>query len=389
MNNQTPEHLTVLSAEHLRPVAEQILGGPVERVAEWRTQGLSGGAAQHTGRGYGVHRVDGTAVLDGRSLPWTAVLKVAGPSELAEWNRVDSVEYWKREVLVYQSDVLDDLPGSLVIPRIYAVQEMPDGKFFIWLEWVRDATSDWSMADHYLSARHLGQFNGGYVAGHAMPVQRPWMTTGRLRQWVEGRPVDRDELLHFAQAEYVGRWLTTQNVDRMTKLYQHRDGLYDAIESLPVSLCHHDAFRRNLMLRRNEEGVPETVACDWSYVGTGHLGQEIATTTAIDLMFLEVPSERALELDEAVFAGYCDGLRDAGWQGDLRLPRLGYAATAALQSGVAFTGMISAGCQTPEGLALGETILGHPRTAIADQLADTLPFLLDLGDEALELMHSI
>jgi hypothetical protein len=48
-------------------------------------------------------------------------------------------------------------------------------------------------------------------------------------------------------------------------------------------------------------------------------------------MFFEVGLDKAQALEEIAFEGYLKGLRDAGWQGDPRQVRLGYAAAASLR----------------------------------------------------------
>lgn len=95
-----------------------------------------------------------------------------------------------------------------------------------------------------------------------------------------------------------------------------------------------------------------------------------------------------MESDEAIVTGYCIGLRETGWQGDLQLARCGYAVTAALTFGVAFAGMLARG-MFRNGPARFEAVYGLPINDILDQWEVILPFLLDLGDEALELMPAI
>jgi len=96
------------------------------------------------------------------------------------------------------------------------------------------------------------------------------------------------------------------------------------LDRLPVCLCHHDAFRRNLLARDGISAEAQTVAIDWSMVGYGGVGEEVGITTAVDLSWLEVSGDQAGELDRIIFEAYVDGLRAAGWQGDVRLTRLEY-----------------------------------------------------------------
>lgn len=144
------------------------------------------------------------------------------------------------------------------------------------------------------------------------------------------------------------------------------------------------------MLRSAASGADELVAIDWSFVGLGKVGQEIATTTTGALEFLEVLVANARELDQAIFGEYMAGLRETGWEGDLRLARFGYTVTAALTFGLANAVWLTGNqFQTPEDIALTEAVYGHPMDVIIEHRSVTHPFLLDLGDEALALMGSV
>lgn len=106
------------------------------------------------------------------------------------------------------------------------------------------------------------------------------------------------------------------------------------IAELPHTLCHRDAFRRNLRARQEPDGQPQTVALDWAMVGIGILGEELVRLFGLTLLFFSVEIERIAEMDALIFAGYVEGLRAAGWQGDARLARFGFTALAALLMGV-------------------------------------------------------
>lgn len=388
MTNQTPVWFQNLQNSELEPIVCQILNQPIVEILERHIQPLSGGAAEHTGRGFGIYRVTGTARHDNHEASWSVVAKVFGASANAEANEPAHVDYWKREMLAYQSGILLQLPGNVVAPRCYAILELPDAKYCMWLEAVHEADSTWTIEQHQQVARHLGQFNGAYLNGHPLPEQTLWMGRGRMQVWLGMFPPDKEQLLLFSETN-LGRWLSRQSIERMMNLWQQRQSLLAAFDRLPNCFCHHDAFRRNLMLRQTENGSAETVAIDWAYTGLGKVCQEIGVTTAVNLFFMEVPATLAQELNQAVFTGYSAGLRDAGWQDNLQLARFGYTVTAALTFGLA-SGVIYANfLQSPNGVAIAETILGHPIDNILEQWTIILPFLLDLGDEALALMPSL
>ncbi|HZG67862.1 MAG TPA: hypothetical protein VEZ12_14040, partial [Herpetosiphonaceae bacterium] len=82
---------------------------------------------------------------------------------------------WKREVLAYQSGILEDLGGGLVVPRVYAVMERPGGMVWLWLEDIVEAyATPWPLERYGLAARHLGAWQGTYLAGRPLP-DAPWL----------------------------------------------------------------------------------------------------------------------------------------------------------------------------------------------------------------------
>ncbi len=96
------------------------------------------------------------------------------------------VLYWKREALVYQSDLLDDLPGGVRGPRCYAITEQPDGSVWLWLEEVKEIYGPrWPLEQYARAAHHLGHMNGAYLAGRPLPSY-PWLVrTGSPRGLLE------------------------------------------------------------------------------------------------------------------------------------------------------------------------------------------------------------
>jgi hypothetical protein len=239
--------------------------------------------------------------------------------------------YYKREADAYRSGWLDDLPGGLAAPRCFEVIEHQDGTCWIWLEDVgEEIGAQWPLEQYGLVARHLGQFNGAYLAGQSQP-DWPWLSTGWLRQVIETSapaiPLLRDSLDHAL----IGRWMPGDAADRYFRLWEERGVYLDALDRLPQTLCHFDIFRRNLFARRTAGGDHRTVAIDWAFAGKGALGEELVPLILGSVMFFEVGLDQAQELEEIAFEGYLEGLRDAGSQGDPRQVRLGYAAAASLR----------------------------------------------------------
>jgi hypothetical protein len=92
-----------------------------------------------------------------------------------------------------------------------------------------------------------------------------------------------------------------------------------------------DIFRRNLFSRHTAAGNHQTVAIDWAFAGRGALGEELVPLVLGSVIFFEVGLDQAQTLEEIALESYLAGLRDAGWRGDPRQVRLGYAAAASLR----------------------------------------------------------
>lgn len=182
------------------------------------------------------------------------------------------------------------------------------------------------------------------------------------------------------------QWFRGDSVERTLRLWGERSEFLEVLDSLPHSLCHHDAFRRNLFIRRQPDGRDETVAVDWEIVGKGAIGEEIATLVGVSLASLEFPICQVNEMDAIVFESYVNGLRDVGWDGDERLVRFGFAAAAALFSGVGAAGIYLRALLRDDSDAIIEKVLGCTREYLVDQYAIIQDYLLALGDEARKLM---
>jgi len=112
------------------------------------------------------------------------------------------------------------------------------------------------------------------------------------------------------------------------ELWAKRQELLDALDCLPRTLCHNDAFRRNLAWRGEQ-----LVGLDWAFLGPGPIGAELSAFVSATVAFAEVDPVERSAFEEAAVSGYLTGLREVGWQGVVDDVWLGYAATSALRYG--------------------------------------------------------
>jgi hypothetical protein len=320
---ETPTaQLAAIDQVTLVPLVRSALSSTTVEVIDWEYKQLHGGL----GAGSTIYRFAGQGHEQGQTAPWSLILKALHPQAPADdpsaWN------YYKREADAYQSGWLADLPGGMAAPRCFGVVEHPDGTCWIWLEDVADEIGPhWPLEHYRVVARHAGHFNGAYLVDRLLPSW-PWISVGWVRKYVEQAapvlPLLRDSLDH----PLVRRAWPGDAIDRFFRLWEEHDLFLDALDRLPQTICHLDVFRRNLFARKTADADDQTVAVDWAFAGRGAIGQELVSLVQASVMFYEVGPDKAQALEDIVFDGYLEGLRDAGWRGDARQVRLGYAAAS-------------------------------------------------------------
>jgi hypothetical protein len=363
----------------LTPLVQRALGRQTVQVIDWDVRQIHGGSG---GGVYAsaVYRCTGQGRDRRQMVPWSLILKTFFPAADAD---PSSPYYPRREADAYRSGWLDDLPGGLAAPACYGVVEHPDGGIWVWLEEVADdAGPRWPLERYGLAARHLGQFNGAYLLGQPLPTW-PWFSARWLRQAVAKTAPAIAQLSDVLAHPLVRRYLPGDASARCFRLWAERERLLDALDRLPRTICHLDAFSRNLFSRRGAGG-DQTVAIDWAFVGAGAVGEELEPLVCRSLLFNDVEPTQAQELDGIVFAAYLDGLRDAGWQGDPRQVRLGYTAAVTLRC------LVTIGEALP--IVLDESLhylapqmFGRSFEEMMDHNVACRRFQFGLADEALEL----
>jgi hypothetical protein len=303
-------------AQVLRRVLEDPHAEPLDSAVERLRSG--------DGQGLGVYRVLGHARSRGEHVPWSAILKIIpgareGPPDA--WGHAD------REVHAYRSGVLRELPGGLAAPRCRAVTRHDAGARGLWLEDLGRQEVRWSLETYARAARCLGRFNGAYLAGARMP-QHPWLSRDWLRQWLAETAAAVAALPEHLDHPLIRRVYPPKIAARIAWLWNERDGLLRALDLLPQTLCHHDAFRRNLVAAGDR-----IVVLDWAFMGRGPVGAELSPLVTATLAFREMPLESRIDLEHATTVSYLAGLRESGWEGSDEQVTFGYAATSALRYG--------------------------------------------------------
>jgi hypothetical protein len=316
-----------LDTQDLVAPVNRLLGEPVDAIVAWTSSKLVGGS----GEALGVWEIDGLAISNGVPRAWTIVLKGWGASSVTA--APDAWDWPLREGRVYASTMLDHLPAGLSAPRCLGQIERSDGSEWTWLELAIDADSrPWPLSRYAEAARRLGRFNGAWLAAKALPDD-PWLSRDWLKHWAERVAPEIGMIDRARDHPLVGRAFPPGVRQGFWRIWHGRSDLYTALDGLTKTICHLDAFPRNILLRDDDpDGV--MVLIDWSYTGLGVIGEEMAPLVAASLYFGEYPADQASSLEAIVLDAYVAGLRDSGWDGDPELVRLGYLIALVLRYGV-------------------------------------------------------
>jgi hypothetical protein len=385
--NEGAAEFRAVSAGQIERVMRHALGSSSAELGDWEWHSVP----YHTVLpDRTLARVTGVALI-GRDerVPWSSVVKVFRRTALDEPREMASAT---REILAYRSGLLVDLPGPLRAPRVLGIDDK-DAAVWLWLEDLKDAYARcWPLEQFGLAARHLGIFNGAYLASRALP-SAPWLNNWLTRHQAELR-AGLEQTSTYRDLQQVVRHPRVQHLlgatisSRTERLLHNQARFVDALAQLPQTLCHHESSLANLFAVRRLDGQLETVAVDWEQVGPASIGADISTLVFGTMRRCEFDAARATELDQAVFTGYVAGLREAGWQGRVEQVRLGFTAAVAIRWSFlasAFRELVE-GAPQVQRPSQGWHV--SPEAAVA-QWVRLCAFLLDRADEAHRLVAGL
>lgn len=385
----------------LLPVVRRVLADERATIVDWRADPINFTRVINTTGG--LTRFSGTAFTDRGAAAWSVVRKVVRPPAAPSTpsaplpymlaagldREEDQWAYWDREPRLFESGLLDRLPGRVVAPRCYGVERRPDGTAWLWLEHLVDDESAWTLERFARTARDFGTFNGAYLAGEPLPAHPAFSRSSLGAFLAIALGPDSD----FGDSECV-QWddprvaaaLPADARPTIASLIAARGRLLDRLNSLPTVFSHLDAHPGNLFTR-HAAGEPHrtqrTIAIDWAIAGPGPLGHEPAQIVGHTLLSSRVDANQAAALEDAVLTGYAEGLREAGAAVAVDDLRRGYAAATALQSGMAFPVLVGRFQTEPGLLAEWSHHWGRPADDLVRQWSTWARYTLSLAAEAL------
>ncbi|GAB3535723.1 hypothetical protein GCM10027403_14130 [Arthrobacter tecti] len=316
-----------------------------------------------------VSRLHGNATVNGKTVPWSVIEKHTEGPLLATPYLLDN---GIREFEAYGSGVLDDVAPGIGTPRAYGRRRSPDGGMTLWLEEIQHEGARPLDANAILAAAHdLGGMAGRWAGRE---LSEPWYFTGWIDRHSQPEAVEQG-LARLRRAHPGAVAGLGDQMPKAAKLVLAQRRCREILESLPHTLCHHDAVGANVFSTE-----ARTVLIDWESVGPGPVGADLAS-----LLFASVRRGDALAsvvapIVDAAFERYAEALRAEARHITVADIRRGFDAAVALRWKLA--------ADVVEGFEKGQPprrgSLPHEDPAVAqEELIVLVDLILSSADRAL------
>ena len=267
-----------------------------------------------------VQRLSGEVVAGDRRVAWSLIEKRTEGPELASPYLLDN---GMRELSAYRSGLLADLPHAVRAPRLYGSHLDATGGITLWLEEVQHDGSRPLDAEAILAAaRGLGEMNGRWLARAS---DEPWLFTG----WIDRHSQPKAVAQGLATLRREHPPIVARLGDRLARaamLVEQQGSLRTILESLPQTICHHDAVGANVF----RDGA-ETVLIDWESVGPGAVGADVASLLFSSVRRGDAQAATVLGVSDSAVEAYAHGIREHSPSIDADAVRLGFDASIGLR----------------------------------------------------------
>ncbi len=377
MSNDNLAKLKAIDMAILTDVVRQDQRCPSIEITNWSVRQLSN---QGIISPEGLWLFSGSAQAKDSIHEWSVVLKIL--NRPTEEPPQDDLWYWKREILLAQSGLLEQMPGPLRAPRMYRTDEYPESAW-LWMEHIIDRQpGSWTLNQYVFAAYELGRWNGACY--FEMPLlNEPWLARGHYISWISWMDVDRAWQFPLNLAH-----VSAELKRRYDQLWEERELFYNVLEHLPQVFSHFDCQRRNIFICNDQNGQNQLTVVDWAQCGIGPLGAELNSLVSCNGYMLEYPPIDLPNLEEAIFPAYLQGLQYAGWKGDADFVRLAYLAWQSVYFGLIIPGYTAFWCAS-ENREFALQIYNAAEEDLFWKLFPLLEFSLDSADKARKLIKTL
>lgn len=331
-----------------------------------------------------VFRVFCTVLSNKEKKDHSLILKILKPDSFR--NQINHYYYWKREALVYQSGLLNQLPTGIRAPKCYVVEEKSHGDIWIWLEDIDIETMqcDWSFNQMGKVSYLFGKFNGSYLSENSLPNES-FLCHTWLRSWVEvctayAKPIQEQKVIWDCYLnEFNNIGAAVADIWNCYSLNRTRvKSLLETLDVLPRVFAHQDVHWDNIFIEQLEES-DSLIAIDWQFASISGVGEELGRIFGYALLKNKIPVIMVEEYKETLFKSYLQGLRDSGWNGDAKLVRFGFCVAAGSRFIMAFDKLLT-------GLKAGH---GKSQKEKLSHLLLVVQTLLDMVEESWNIRSQV
>lgn len=332
LESDIPTALRSINESKMSSIVRQSLNRSNFRIQGWRVRKLEGGVGNPVSMG--IYRFEGVGSERNEWLDWSILLKIIqSPANLGYDNYGEGQDqshwnYWKRELLLYQSGWLETLPEGIRPPACYDAMEIAGKVGGIWLEDVKDSFSgNWPLHRYALAARHLGRLNGIYISRRELP-SFPWLSRQRTRQWLETLPWQDLPWDH----PLVWHQYSSPELDNFRNMLEEKERFINRLDQLPKTISHGDTNPVNFISRRLPRNQEQTVAMNWAQAGIEPIGDDLGQL--VYGTYKALKGYKLRDISETLFTSYINGLQDSGCRVDTELVRFGFVTSAAFRIGL-------------------------------------------------------
>lgn len=274
--------------------------------------------------------MDGWNNAGGNQGDCSAIVKIVRPDPAR--NDPSHYNYWRREALAYQSEVLRNMPTAIHAPTCYEIEEKPDGSIWLWLEHVQAGPQCWQEAEFAFAAYKLGQFQARYLQDEPLP-NPSWLNRAWLQSWVH----ECRKYQPWPERQIVRMSVTDSRIariaERFDEVYPQFDKWIEAVNRLPRVFAHQDYYENNLFIAPDQKGESEKlIVIDWQFASISGIGEDLGRFYGLSISRGSVPIERFHAYRQLLWESYLRGMYKADWNGDERLVRLGFLISSAIRS---------------------------------------------------------
>lgn len=323
MRDKLNDSYNLLTSDILKDCVSKIVGEKMITIKQVDVESIAGHSINFITDG--IFRLSGTAYIQEKEVPWSLVIKIIKRAE-EEKNNPMHHNYWKREALVNQTNILNAFADVFYVPQCYKVEEKENGTVWLWMEEIKQNNQlDWSEEDFAFIARQLGIFNGIYL-NKKIVHNEPWICQQWLKSWVDGctkyavnpeqyYPLVQDIGIKHLYFDYVN-------------LHKDIHTIFQSLQRLPQVLAHQDLSIQNMFLQDKKQWT----LIDWQFLSISAIGEDLGKLFGVALSQQNIPYDQGVYYENLLFKNYLDGLKQGGWNGNEDEARYGFCSSFALRS---------------------------------------------------------